>query len=196
MRFEKGHKDATRQRIIAAASERFRQDGVAATGIAGVMEAAGLTHGGFYAHFPSKEDLVRAATASAMQGTPSRTVLEQHGLEAYIRTYLRTSHRDAPGQGCAAAALAPEIARASDATRADFAAELDDTMAEIAARLPPDRPAAARWETAIAIFGVMLGTLQLARAVPDKTRSDRILSSGIQAALQLAGLPHATPAKA
>jgi TetR/AcrR family transcriptional repressor of nem operon len=186
MRFEKGHKAATRQRIVETASARFRKDGLAATGIAGIMAEAGLTHGGFYAHFDSKEDLVREAALSALSGAKSRAVLEESGLEAFIRGYLRKAHRDAPEQGCAMAALAPEISRHSDTLRSDFAAWLDEVCTAIVARLPEDVPVAARWQTAFGIFGVMLGTLQLARVVPDEALSDRILEGGIAAALRLA----------
>ncbi len=186
MRFEKGHKEVTKRRIIETASARFRRDGVAATGIAGLMADAGLTHGGFYAHFSSKEELVREAVATALAGTKSRAVLEQSGLEAYIRSYLRAAHRDAPELGCAAAALAPEIARHDKTTRADFTEGLEGIFARIAARLPEHVPEAQRWQTAVGIFGVMMGTLQMARAVADKELSDRILESGIAAASQMA----------
>jgi TetR/AcrR family transcriptional repressor of nem operon len=185
MRFEKGHKEATRQRIIETASTRFRRDGVAATGIATLMADAGLTHGGFYAHFASKEDLVREAAAAALAGAKSRAVLEDSGLEAFIRSYLRTSHRDQPEHGCAAAALSAEIARHGDATRATFAEGLESIFTSIAEKLPAKIPAAARWDMAVGIFAVIMGTLQLARAVPDKKRSDRILESGITTALRM-----------
>ena len=98
MRFEKGHKAATRQRIVEVASERFRKDGVAAVGIAGVMADAGLTHGGFYAHFGSKEDLVREAMVAAFEGAKNRPQPElkpgESALERRIRSYLRPAHRD------------------------------------------------------------------------------------------------------
>ena len=188
MRFEKGHREATRQKIIETASARFRRDGLAATGIAGLMADAGLTHGGFYAHFPSKEELVREAVTAALAGSKARVVLEESGLEAYVKTYLRKAHRDAPEQGCAAAALTPEIARHGNATRADFTKELDATFAGIAARLPDAVPEPARQEMAIGIFGAMMGTLQMARAVTDTELSDRILESGARAALRLAGI--------
>jgi TetR/AcrR family transcriptional repressor of nem operon len=188
MRFEKGHKETTRQRIIETAAARFRKDGVAATGIAGLMADAGLTHGGFYAHFDSKEALVREAMAEALAHGKSRAVLEKSGLEAYVRNYLRRGHRDTPEHGCAAAALAPEIARHGVATRADFTKGLEGIFARIAEQLPEDIPPATRWEVAVGIFGVMMGTLQLARAVVDETLSDRILESGIAAALGMAAV--------
>ncbi len=190
MRFEKGHKAATRQRILEVASERFRKDGVAAVGIAGLMADAGLTHGGFYAHFGSKEDLVREAMTAAFEATKTRQegAFEpgKAGLEQRIRNYLRPSHRDAPERGCAAAALVAEMARHDPATRETFTTRVEEIIARIAGHLPDDLPEAARQSTAIGIFGTMLGTLQLARAVADPALSDAILESGIQAAIKLA----------
>jgi TetR/AcrR family transcriptional repressor of nem operon len=186
MRFEKGHKAATRQRIVEVASERFRKDGVAAVGIAGVMADAGLTHGGFYAHFGSKEDLVREAMAAAFESTKARPQRElkpgESALEQRIRSYLRPAHRDTPERGCAAAALVAEVARHDPATREAFTEALEGILGLIAEQLPEG---AARRATAIGIFGVMIGALQLARAVADPVLSDEILESGIQAALRL-----------
>jgi TetR/AcrR family transcriptional repressor of nem operon len=185
VRFEKGHKEATRARIIESASLRFRRDGVAATGIAGLMADAGLTHGGFYAHFASKEELVREATAVALLGAKSLGVLEKSGVEAFIRSYLRKAHRDMPEQGCALAALAPEMARQGDETRADFTARLNSILASISEKLPERMSLRTRWKTAVGILGVLVGTLQLARIVRNTELSDQILESGIKAALQI-----------
>ena len=191
MRFEKGHKAATRQKIIETAAARFRQDGIAATGIAGLMADAGLTHGGFYAHFTSKEELVResmAAAAAATRARLERATAQSPGLESYIRSYLRPAHRDAPAQGCIVAALGAELARHEPETRAAFSEKIEALLARIAAQLPAEQSEEDRLRTAIGIFGVMNGTLQLARAAVDQTLSDKILESGIDAALRLAGL--------
>jgi TetR/AcrR family transcriptional repressor of nem operon len=192
MRFEKGHKAATRQKIIETAAARFRKDGIAATGIAGLMAEAGLTHGGFYAHFSSKEELVREAMEAA--AAASRARLERAGgrspgLEAYIRAYLRPAHRDAPAQGCFIAALAAELARHEPETRAAVTEKIETLLARLAEQLPAEQSPETRFSTAIGIFGVLSGTLQLARAMVDETRSNQILQSGIAAALKLAGLP-------
>ncbi len=191
MRFEKGHKAATRQRIIDAAAEKFRKDGVAAVGIAGLMGEAGLTHGGFYAHFESKEALIRDALAAAMDRTSQRLnrAGDEAGLEGLIRTYLRRAHRDNPQNGCAIASLGPEIARHEPETREMFARRVEAFTARIAAYLPAEDAA-----TAIGITGILIGTLQLARATPDNVRSDQILEAGIAAALKLAGLTRPVPA--
>ncbi len=181
MRFEKGHKEATRRRIVEVASEKFREDGVEAVGIAGLMAAAGLTHGGFYAHFDSKEDLVRAALAAAFDGSRMKY---DRGLEGLVRSYLRPAHRDNPGKGCAFAALTQEIARHPAETRAAFEARMAGFIGRIAALLPAEAPSPEG--TAIGIMGVMIGTLQMARAVTDPVFSDRILENGVAAALALA----------
>src|SRR5471032_858819 len=113
MRYAKGHKEATRKQIARIASGRFRRDGVEAVGVASLMADAGLTHGGFYSHFASKEALVREANADALG--KSRAALARaaarDGVEGIIRVYMRPSHRDAPERGCAFAALTSDIAR-------------------------------------------------------------------------------------
>ncbi len=197
MRFEKGHKEQTRQRIIETASRKFRTDGVAATGIAGLMAEAGLTHGGFYAHFTSKEDLVRAALEAALDQTKAtrQKALDSassrpESLEALIRFYLRPAHRDTPERGCAAAALISEIARHEPETRAIFTTRLLGLMAQITNVLPPEMSQAERETMTIGLFAILMGCLQMARAVDDPALSEKILESGIQSAMQLAGIGH------
>jgi AcrR family transcriptional regulator len=188
MRYEKGHKDATRRHIIDVAGERFREHGVAAVGLAGIMSDAGLTNGAFYTHFESKEDLVQAVLFNALERREQtlRTAAESPaGLEAMIRDYLSARHRDGPGRGCPTAALVAEIARHPKATRDAFTAKVSAFVTLIAAQLGAGS-AAARRRNAIAIYGMMVGTLQLARAVNDKSLSEEILESGVSAALALA----------
>jgi TetR/AcrR family transcriptional regulator, transcriptional repressor for nem operon len=188
MRYEKGHKDLTRRHIIDVAAERFRENGVAAVGLAGIMSDAGLTNGAFYAHFESKEDLVQAVLSNALgrREQTLRTAAEDPaGLEATIRDYLSARHRDNPGGGCPTAALVAEIARHPRATRDAFTDKVSAFVPLIATQLPAGS-AATRRRNAIAIYGMMVGTLQLARAVNDKLLSDEILQSGVSAALALA----------
>jgi TetR/AcrR family transcriptional regulator, transcriptional repressor for nem operon len=184
MRYEKGHKDATRERIIDVASQQFRENGVAAVGLAGIMSDAGLTNGAFYTHFESKEDLVQAVLASALnrRETALRTA---SGLEAMIRDYLSPKHRDGAGRGCPTAALVAEIARHPKTTRDAFTAKVSRFVELIAAQLQVGS-ASERRRNALAIYGMMVGSLQLARAVNDKPFSDEILESGVSAALALA----------
>jgi TetR/AcrR family transcriptional repressor of nem operon len=132
---------------------------------------------------------VREAMLSAFAQT--RPHLEASGdkartLEDLIRFYLRPAHRDAPERGCAVAALVSEIARHETATRTVFSEKLEMLTGQIADLLPDSVAEEEREVTATAIFGTMLGTLQMARTVTDPARSDAILESGIQAALRLA----------
>jgi TetR/AcrR family transcriptional repressor of nem operon len=188
MRYEKGHKDVTRRHIIDVASARFRENGVAAVGLAGIMSDAGLTNGAFYTHFESKEDLVQAVLSNALgrREQTLRTAAESPaGLETTIRDYLSARHRDNPGGGCPTAALVAEIARHPKTTRDGFTGKVSAFVTLIATQLRAGS-AAARRHNAIAIYGMMVGTLQLARAVNDKALSDEILESGVSAALALA----------
>jgi TetR/AcrR family transcriptional regulator, transcriptional repressor for nem operon len=189
MRYEKGHKDETRRHIIEVASRQFRENGVAAAGVAGIMSDAGLTNGAFYVPFDSKEDLVRAVLVDALdrrerglQGNLEAKV----GLQKSIRDYLAARHRDNAGAGCPAAALVAEIARHPAKTRDVFTKKADEIMTLIAAQLREGSPTERR-RKAMAIYGMMVGSLQLARAVTDKKLSDEILENAIEGALTLAG---------
>jgi TetR/AcrR family transcriptional regulator, transcriptional repressor for nem operon len=188
LRYAKGHVDATRERILKTASRCFRREGFERAGIADLMKAAGLTHGGFYFHFASKEDLVREAMNEAFDQTNARNARRarsgENGLEAIVRGYLNPGRRDRPESGCAAAALVAEIARHPVSTRVAFMAKLDHLLDLIGGHLPSG-DATTRRRTAIGIFAVMMGALQLARAEPNPARSKRILESGIDAALTL-----------
>jgi TetR/AcrR family transcriptional regulator, transcriptional repressor for nem operon len=189
MRYEKGHKDATRQRIIDVASRQFRENGVAAVGLAGIMADAGLTNGAFYAHFKSKEDLVQAVLSNALNRREAtlRTALENNkGLQAAINDYLSPLHRDRPGGGCPTAALVAEVARHPKATREVFTDKVSGLIPLMASQIDTGSPDQRR-RRAIAIYGMMVGTLQLARAVNDRELSNEILESGVSSALALAG---------
>jgi len=112
-----------RQRIIDAASRQFRQDGVAAVGIAGIMADAGLTNGAFYTHFESKEDLVRPCSPARSASREATLVLPRRaarGWKPRSATNLSARHRDNPGRGCPTAALVAEIARHPRSTRDAF----------------------------------------------------------------------------
>src|SRR5438445_1301293 len=173
MRYEKGHKDATRQRIVEVASRQFREHGVAAVGLAGIMSDAGLTNGAFYAHFKSKEDLVRQVLAESHRNETWQAAAESGDFESAIRGYLSPKHRDNPGRGCPISALAAEIARHPKATRDAFTGKVTRVIERIAARLPVGTEQERR-RKAVAIYGLMVGTLQMARAVDDKQLSEEI----------------------
>lgn len=182
MRYEKGHKDASRQRIVAVATERFRTDGIAASGLAGIMSAAGLTNGAFYPHFRSKADLVRESLDIAVdaQCRQIADLLAAGGPEHVIDVYLSPEHRDAPGQGCASAALLPEIAREPAATRDAYTQRQVALIDVISSALPAETPDPQA--VAIGIYATLIGTLELARAVSDPELSARILAAGANAA--------------
>lgn len=187
MRYEKGRRDASRQRILQAASERFRADGVAASGLARVMQDAGLTNGAFYPHFQSKTELVRESLAAALeaQAQQMEEVLAAGGLDGVIATYLSPEHRDNPRIGCAIAALGAELAREPPETRALHFERATALIKQVAAHMPPGKDTE---DTALAVFATLIGTLQLAR-VADAETSDRILAIGRQAARALAETP-------
>src|SRR5262245_60446555 len=137
MRYEKGHKEATRAHIIDVASAQFREGGVAAVGLAGIMAAAGLTNGAFYAHFESKEDLVRAVLLDSLTRREQklRANLESNaGIETAIRDYLSTRHRDNMANGCPTAALVAEIARHPRKTRDAFTTKISEFIPLMAAQ--------------------------------------------------------------
>ena len=188
MRYAKGHKDETRQHIVEVAARKFREEGLAAVGIAGLMAEAGLTNGAFYNHFDSKEHLVQEALTHALDKRDAALREAGPGAgEAFIRDYLSPRHRDGAGQGCFTAALAAEIARHAEPTREAFTRAIQRTLGRIGAELPEGLAAEERERKAAAIYGLMVGSLQLARAVTDREMSDRILAGGLEAALALAG---------
>ncbi len=187
MRYGKHHKQATRQRILEAAGRRFKQDGIDGTGVATLMSDAGLTNGAFYAHFASKEDLVAHVLADqlrAQRHSFDAQPSDRAGLEAFIRSYLSPQHRDQCADGCPSAALLDEIVRRPAATREVFTNELMGVVDDIATRLDPTDAEAARTD-ALTIFGMMIGTLQLARALTDRDLSDQLLTRGVETAVKL-----------
>ena len=190
MRYEKGQREATRQRIIDTAGERFRAEGIAASGLAAIMSDAGLTNGAFYPHFDSKAELIRESVAAAMDGQAKRLrdLLEAGGVEAVIAAYLSPQHRDAPEKGCALAALLPELAREPAGARAAWAKHFATGVQQLASALPDNEKD--REGIASALYSLLIGTLQLARATQGTPMSDRILRSGANAARTLVGLPH------
>lgn len=178
MRYEKGHRDASRRRIIEVAARRFRSEGIAASGLSGIMQDAGLTNGAFYPHFQSKADLVAACVESALeaQSNQVRQGLEAGGLDAVLDFYLSPQHRDDAANGCPSAALLPELARQPLESRALYAEHLRAMIGQVAAALPADT--ADPQELALGVCSTLMGSLQLARAVADLRMSNDILAAG------------------
>jgi TetR/AcrR family transcriptional repressor of nem operon len=186
MRYEKGRKDSSRRRILEVAAQKFRTDGVAATGLAGIMSDAGLTNGAFYPHFKSKAALVSESVSVALheQSEQIAEMLAAGGPELVIDTYLSAAHRDNPGFGCASSALLPELGREPAETRHIYTEQVLSLVQQVADKLDPQ--IADRQGVATAMFAMLVGTVQLARAVDDKNLSDRILAAGAAAARTLA----------
>jgi AcrR family transcriptional regulator len=187
-RYDKGHRDTTRRHILDVASSQFRESGIAAVGLAGIMAEAGLTNGAFYTHFASKEDLVRAVLLDALERREQRhrdNLENGVALETVIRDYLSPKHRDRAATGCPTAALVSEIARHPKATREAFTGKMSDILALMAAQMPGGTPAERR-RRAIAAYATMVGALQLSRAVSDRQLSEEILENAVDAALALA----------
>ena len=188
MRYEEGHKEATRQHIISVAAKLFRKSGIAATGLAGIMAEAGLTNGAFYAHFKSKEDLVREVLIYSLEIFSTDFWLkvgdDSAKLETAICAYLGPRHRDKPEQGCPTAALVAEVARESKATRNAFTESFKEQVNAIVKGLNGKSSQVIRQDV-LAVHGLLVGSLQIARAVTDEKLSNEILQSGIDTALKI-----------
>jgi TetR/AcrR family transcriptional repressor of nem operon len=195
MRYSREHKLETHARIVKKASVRLREKGAHGIGVADLMKEAGLTHGGFYAHFDSRDALVIEAFAYAMDRSTERwrklaeTIPPEKRLAAIVDSYLTTVHRDDPGHGCAVPTLGAEIARESPKTRKAFAAKLEQ-MIEMLADQIPEVPRKTARKQAMAAVATMMGTLVLSRIAGSGEFSDEILGAGRDAVLE-----RATPAK-
>ncbi len=187
MRYEKGHKDTTRGHILDVAARRFRKDGIAASGLAGVMSDAGLTNGAFYAHFSSKGEMVEKCIERATneQWQQFEKEIASGRLLDIIRAYLSEQHRDHAESGCPSAALLPEISRQEPATRHIYTESVKRLLNAVEKQLPdmPKGPKAR--EIAIGTLGLLIGSLQMARAVDDPSLSNDILAAGSHVASAL-----------
>ena len=195
MRYSREHKLETHARIVKKASVRLREKGAHGIGVADLMKESGLTHGGFYAHFDSREALVIEAFAHAMDRSNERwrklaeATPPEKRLAAIVESYLTRVHRDDPGHGCAVPTLGAEIARESPKTRKAFAAKLAQ-MIEMLADQIPEVPRKTARKQAMAAVATMMGTLVLSRIAGSGEFSDEILGAGRDAVLE-----RATPAK-
>jgi len=187
VRYGKEHKQATRRRIIQTAGRRFKRDGIDGSGIAALMADAGLTNGAFYGHFASKEDLVASAVADQLREQRANATAQtpdRAGVEQYVRSYLSVAHRDNPGDGCPSAALLDEIGRCPDPVKQAYTDGLLAVIDDIATHLTRNDPPSARMQT-LSVFALMVGTLQLSRALADRQLADQLLEQGIHNALAL-----------
>ena len=174
MRVSKEKAAENRERILTAAARLFRERGLSGVGVDALSEAAGLTHGGLYSQFGSKERLAAEALHHAVAASAAR-LGGMASLADYAARYLSAEHRDRPGRGCALAALACEMPRQGAGVRHGFTAGVRGMAARLA-RLMPEGPR--RDEAGLAAAATMIGALVLARAVDDPGLSDRILAAG------------------
>ncbi|MFT4120628.1 TetR/AcrR family transcriptional regulator [Bradyrhizobium sp.] len=201
MRYSREHKQETHDRIVKKASVRLREKGAHGIGVADLMKEAGLTHGGFYAHFDSREALVIEAFAYAMDRSMEHwrkitdEVSPERRLALIADAYLSALHRDNPGHGCSIPSLGAEIARESPKTRKAFAGKLDE-MIEMIADFIPNVPRKAARKQAIATLASMAGTMLLARIAGSSDLSDEVLKAGKDGALEGARREPAKPAAA
>jgi len=186
MRYDSEHKQKTRAKVLKVAAKAIRAEGPHQIGVADVMAQAGLTHGGFYAHFASKDELVAAAIGQMFEEARERFLHETHdrspadALRAYIDFYLSPGHRDARRSGCPVAALASDLPRLSKAALDRFADGSRHMRESLASKLELLGHSDAGRE-ASSVQAELLGALSLARVEPDAKRSDAILADSRRA---------------
>lgn len=186
MRYSEDHKAKTHQRIIEEAALRFRRDGVSATGLQPLMKALGLTHGGFYAHFKSKDELVETALQHAVQTLENSTAEALQDAESplplFIRRYLSDQHRANPGAGCPLPTMSAELGQRGEPNATTDAMVLN-RLALIENSLPGDDAK----EQSVLMLSAMVGALLLSRSVKSTELSDRLLHTTRAQLLEKAG---------
>jgi len=182
MRYRADHKAVTHQKILKDASRRLRAEGLAGAAVSAVMRDAGLTHGGFYKHFGSKDELLIASLSEAFRDMADRLVrTAEHSRpgtawKEIIKAYLSPEHCNHPEFGCPVAALAPELARIDMVTKARISAELREYESRML-RFMPGRRLADKQRNFSVIFSAMIGALAIARLLPDQAARTKVLES-------------------
>ncbi len=198
MRYDGEHKGRTRERVLQEAVKAIRAEGPSRIGVAGVMSRAGLTHGGFYAHFESKDALVLAAIGEMFAGARGMFEQRTEGLEprealrTYVRFYLSRAHRDARNTGCPLPLLSSDLPRMTAPAQTRFqegVARLTGCLQGLLEQLGrPDAEALAS-----SALAEMIGALSLSRAVADRDQSDLILARSRAAVLARLGVEETIP---
>jgi TetR/AcrR family transcriptional repressor of nem operon len=181
-------KAASHDRILDIAAARIRRDGIDGLAVAELMKEAGLTHGGFYRHFGSRDQLVAEAAQRALSQGSEWTIAAgklggQRGFTALVDGYLSTWHRDHPESGCGVAGVAADVARVGGAAQASYSRQVQeclDVLADLSGN--PDRQAAER--EAVLTLSVLVGAISIARAIDDPDLSRHILASAAAALKQ------------
>jgi TetR/AcrR family transcriptional regulator, transcriptional repressor for nem operon len=182
MRYRPEHKAEVHQKIVKDASRRVRAEGLNGAGVAAVMRDAGLTHGGFYKHFESKDELLLESLKEAFRDIGDflvRAAEQFHGEAAWktiVKNYLRLEFCDHPERGCPLPALAPELARIGREMRKQILPQLVNYKARM---LPfmPGRGAADKERAFFAIFATMAGAIQIARMLPEPAMREKVLAA-------------------
>ncbi|HEV3491198.1 MAG TPA: TetR/AcrR family transcriptional regulator [Reyranella sp.] len=180
MPWSPNHKEESRRRIIDAAAAAFRARGIAGISIADIMRQVGLTHGGFYAHFKSKEDLIAETLAELQKARMARfedmaARAPDEALLGAADFYLSSRHREHPETGCSIATLGSELARTQGAARRQISTNIEAWLDRFAEAAPGKDPAERRRQ-ARGAFAAMIGGLILARAIEDPHESDEVLA--------------------
>ena len=178
MRRSKEDKAASHDRIVEIAAARIRESGTDQPGVAEIMRAAGLTHGGFYKHFESRDELITEAVERALTDSQSRLDEVTSGaadpLAAFADAYLSTAHRDDPASGCGVVALGTDIPRVGGPAQDAYRAQVDRYLAHLQALLGNEAGDDTRREATVKL-SAMVGALMIARALGPTPRSDEIL---------------------
>jgi AcrR family transcriptional regulator len=178
-------KEATHDRIVEAAARAIRRSGYDGTGVADIMKDAGLTHGGFYAHFPSREAMLAEAADRAGSESVAKmeriaaTVPAPQALQAMMQAYLSNAHVEGVETGCAAAALGSEMPRQAPEVRHAATRRIKE-MIDLVARQSPDWGRPGAHERALVTVATMVGTLVLARAVDDPRLSGALRKAALK----------------
>lgn len=182
MGYSRADKAQSHERIVKTAAARFREKGIDGISLADLMKEAGLTHGGFYRHFESRDALVAEAVDCALQasdGTMCSLLNDKGSVDVvrYIEGYLSAEHRDNPAEGCAMAALAGDISRAGAEARSLYSFHIERVVSRLIPLLGEGRPVAQRRAHALVIVTTMSGALAMARATNDAKLSDEMLAA-------------------
>jgi TetR/AcrR family transcriptional regulator, transcriptional repressor for nem operon len=182
MRYDPDHKARTHRKIVRTASRQLRAKGLNGSAVATLMRASGLTHGGFYRHFGKRDDLVVEAIEESLQELRDRLVEAAQkarpgeGWKAMVRSYLTLEMCDHPDEGCPIAALAPDMARTRPALKQKISAAILK-LREALLPFMPGKNADEKAANFLAIFSSMVGTIAIARTIPDPGMRQRILNS-------------------